>query len=112
MQPPTPDAFEIPYHLRAARLRWAAFAVTLEDDELQWIDSILAGAVAPTHIRSIANLLLSLHRREDISKLSKELHISRRKLLELSDKLTTKEGRRLLLSQPQPIRGRPKKVNR
>ncbi len=107
---PLPNAAtsEIPYHLRAARLRWAAFAVTLENDELEWMNAILANAASPPHARSMAQLLLSLHQREEISKLCEELHLSRRRLRDLADRMTTKEGRRQLLSQPLPSKGRPR----
>lgn len=108
---PLPNAAtsEIPYHLRAARLRWAAFAVTLEADELEWVNAILANPGSPPHSRSMGRLLLSLHEREEISKLCLELQLSRRRLRDLADRLTTKEGRRQLLSHPLPSKGRPKR---
>ncbi len=106
---PLPNAAtsEIPYHLRAARLRWAAFAVTLEADELEWMSGILANTGSSPHARSMAQLLLSLHEREEISKLCVELQLSRRRLRDLADRMTSKEGRRQLLSQPLPSKGRP-----
>ena len=97
---------DIPYHLRAPRLRWAAFAVTLEDDELTWVETVAASASDGLQAQSMARLLLGLHHREDLSKLCADLHLSRRKLLELGDRLTTQEGRRTLLSKPVVIRGR------
>ena len=101
---------EIPYHLRAVRLRWAAFAVTLEEEEIEWVRSILASTNTPSHSRAMAQLLVCLHNREEISKLCLDLHVSRRKLLEFADLMGTKEGRRKLLSQPLPARGRPRNV--
>ena len=106
----TENISEVPYHLRAARLRWAAFAVTLEDEEIEWAQSMVANAKTAAYLRAMAQLLLSLHHREEISKVCSELHFSRRRLLEFADRLTTKEGRRLLLSQPQAPRGRPRRV--
>lgn len=104
----TAAATDVPYHLRAARLKWAAFAVTLGDDELKWVNGILANASSPPHAKAMAKLLISLHEREEISKVCDELHISRRRLRDLADKMTTKEGRRLLLSQPLPSKARPR----
>ncbi len=101
---------EVPYHLRAARLRWAAFAVTLEEDELEWTQSIMASPSSACHCKTMAQLLLGLHHREEISKVCDDLHMTRRRLLDLADRLTTKEGRRKLLSQPLAARGRPRRV--
>jgi len=101
---------EVPYHLRAARLRWAAFAVTLDADEIEWTQAIMANTSASSHTKCMAQLLLCLHEREDLSKVCGDLHISRRRLLDLADRLTTKEGRRKLLSQPLAARGRPRRV--
>ena len=109
MQNLTHGLTDVPYHLRASRLRWAAFAVTLDQPELVWIKEIQADSEASAHTKLMAELLFKLHNREDISTLCGELHVSRRKLLEMADKLTTKEGRRLLLSQPQRAPGRPRK---
>jgi|GEM_PF-3463928 len=91
---------EIPYHLRASRLRWAVFAVTLEDDELTWVETVAASSGDCLQAQSMAQLLLGLHHREDLSKLCADLHLSRRKLLDLGDRLTTQEGRRTLLAKP------------
>ncbi|MDB6139297.1 MAG: hypothetical protein JWO94_2369 [Verrucomicrobiaceae bacterium] len=107
MSSQTSDTSEIPYHLRAARLRWAAFAVTLDSDELEGVEGILSNPAAPGHTFSMARLLLCLHQRQELSKLCSEIPVSRRRLLDLADRLTTKEGRRQLLSLPLPSRGRP-----
>ena len=102
--------FDIPYHLRAVRLRWAAFAVTLEEDELAWVEAMVESPSSSSHSKNMARLLLCLHQREEISKLCMDLHISRRKLRDLADRMATKEGRRRLLLQPLPSRGRPPRM--
>jgi hypothetical protein len=105
MRNQTKAAKEIPYHLRAPRLRWAVFAVTLEDDELARVEAVAASSATPSQTQMMAQLLLRLHHREDLSKLCLDLHLSRRKLLDLGDRLATPEGRRKLLSQPAVVKG-------
>ncbi len=96
---------EIPYHLRAPRLRWAVFAVTLEPDELARVEAVADSATASPQAQLMAQVMLRLHHREDLAKLCTDLHLTRRKLLELADRLTTQEERRKLLAQPAPKRG-------
>ncbi len=97
---------EIPYHLRAPRLKWAAFAVTLEEEELARVQAVAANPLATPSSRMMAGMMLALHHREDITKICGQLHVTRRKLLEFGDRLATVEGRRKLLAQPRTVRSR------
>lgn len=87
---------QLPYHLRAPRLRWAALAIDLDAGETQSLQLLMADARRPIKVRTKARLLLGLHRREPIHDLCEELHMDRRTLYRTATDLMDRRHRQAL----------------
>lgn len=87
----------LPYHLRSARLRWAALAITLAPDELSAMQQIATDPDRSERVRTNARLLMFLHRRMPISEICDTLQIDRRTLFRIGTELVKARGRRGLV---------------
>jgi len=87
---------QLPYHLRAPRLRWAALAIDLEPGEAQSLQLVMTDTRRPLKLRAKARLLLGLHRREPIHDLCEELHMDRRTLYRTATDLIDRRHRQAL----------------
>jgi hypothetical protein len=87
---------QLPYHLRAPRLRWAALAIDLEPAEAQSLQQLMMDSRCPMKVRNKARLLLGLHRREPIHDLCVELHMDRRTLYRTATDLIDRRHRQAL----------------
>lgn len=88
----------LPYHLRSARLRWEALAITLEADELSAMQQIAADPDRSERVRSNARLLVYLHRRLPIPEICERLDIDRRTLFRVgTDLIKARSKRRMVL---------------
>jgi hypothetical protein len=87
---------QLPYHLRAPRLRWAALAIDLEPGEAQSLQLVMTDTRRPMKLRAKARLLLGLHRREPIHELCEELHMDRRTLYRTATDLIDRRHRQAL----------------
>ena len=87
---------QLPYHLRAPRLRWAALAIDLEPSEVQCLQVLMTDSRRPLKLRAKARLLLGLHRREPIHDLCEELHMDRRTLYRTATDLMDRRHRQAL----------------
>lgn len=87
---------QLPYHLRAPRLRWAALAIDLDPGETQSLQQLVLDARRPIKLRNKARLLLGLHRREPIHDLCEELHMDRRTLYRTATDLIDRRHRQAL----------------
>ena len=76
MKPSVP----LPYHKRAARLRWSSLAIDLEEGEVVVLQQITEDQERPERLRLKAKLLLGLHQREAIHDLCGRLGMDRRTL--------------------------------
>ena len=87
---------QLPYHLRAPRLRWAALAIDLEPGETQSLQLLMTDTRRPMKLRTKARLLLGLHRREPIHDLCEELLMDRRTLYRTATDLIDRRHRQAL----------------
>jgi len=87
---------QLPYHLRAPRLRWAALAIDLELSEVQSLQVLMTDSRRPLKLRAKARLLLGLYRREPIHDLCEELHMDRRTLYRTATDLMDRRLRQAL----------------
>ncbi len=86
---------ELPYHLRAARLRWAALAIDLDREEVIALQQIANDPGRSERSRTKAHLLLGLHHRVSIAELCERLDMDRRTLLRAGMQLTQERAFRL-----------------
>jgi hypothetical protein len=75
---------ELPYHLRAPRLRWAQVAIDLSSDEELAARVLSTNASVTPKIRTKAALLLGLHMRKPIPELCAQLQLDRRTLFRMA----------------------------
>ena len=87
----------LPYHLRSARLRWAALAITLAPEELTAMKQIATDPDRAERVRSNARLLLALHNRVPITDICERLEIDRRTLFRVGSELVKARSRRQLV---------------
>ncbi len=86
----------LPYHLRAARLRWSSLAIDLSEEEAITLTLMVEDPSQPVKIRTRAQLLLGLHQRVPIHDLCEDLHMDRRTLYRLATELSKPKARREL----------------
>ena len=67
------STLDLPYHLRAPRLRWAALAIDLDRDEALSFHLVATDPSQPLKVRTAASLVLGLHQRKPIANLCEEL---------------------------------------
>ena len=84
----------LPYHLRSARLRWAALAITLEPDELSAMQEIATDSDRSERVRTNASLLVALHNRVPIPDICDRLDLDRRTLFRVASDLIKARSRR------------------
>lgn len=85
---------ELPYHLRATRLRWEALAINLDKDEELCLKEVAENSMHSEKERRRAKLLLGLHQRIPIHDLCEILNMDRRTLFKMASELTDIRERR------------------
>ncbi len=88
---------ELPYHLRAPRLRWAALAIDLGNEESLSFHLVATDPSQPLKVRTAASLVLGLHQRKPIAQLCEELQMDRRTLFRIASDLAEPSTRKRFL---------------
>ena len=99
----TSSALDLPYHLRAPRLRWVALALDLSQDEVCAFELMTSDPSQPLKVRNKAAILLGLHRRLPIHDLCEELHMDRRTLFRAASELSESSARRRFLIEHRAV---------
>jgi hypothetical protein len=93
------DTLNLPYHLRAPRLRWEALAIDLSEDETVAFQLLATDPSQPLKARNQASLMLALDQRKPIHDLCEEFHMDRRTLFRLAFELAESKARHRFLAE-------------
>ena len=91
------DTLNLPYHLRAPRLRWEVLAIDLSKDEAVAFQLLSTDPSQPMKARNQASLMLALDQRKPIHDLCEEFHMDRRTLFRFASELAEPTARHLFL---------------
>ena len=86
-------SFNLPYHLRSLRLRWATLAIDLDSSEVASLRQLATEPHYSPREQLQARLLLGLHQRVPIHDLCERLDIDRRTLFKMASELIEKRAK-------------------